>query len=141
MQTMGVMMKTKNLKNKALYIMAITASLFLLMFMVAATWIGFEVQSSCQNAQKQYGGDCVEALIQVMDNPDHSFREKNNAVWALGQVGDTRALATLEKYYTGDIPKRESLDKVLSQYELKKAINLLKGGVNVAGMIWRIARW
>lgn len=53
------------------------------------------------------------------------------AVWALGQIGDARALPVLQEYYTGNIPPRESPERVISRYELKKAIHLLRGGWNV----------
>jgi hypothetical protein len=46
-------------------------------------------------------------------------------------------LPVLEKYYTGDIPDREPLDRMISQYELKKAIDLASGGTNVASLLWR----
>jgi len=52
-------------------------------------------------------------------------------------LGDSRALPTLQKYYTGNIPNREPLDGVISQYELKKAINLTSGGVNLTAIFWR----
>lgn len=53
------------------------------------------------------------------------------AVWALGQIGDARALPVLQKYCTGNTPPRESPERVISRYELKKAIHLLRGGWNV----------
>jgi hypothetical protein len=30
----------------------------------------------------------------------------DSAIWALGQLGDDRALQMLEHFYTGDIPDR-----------------------------------
>jgi hypothetical protein len=56
----------------------------------------------------------------------------------LGQYGDNRALPALQNYYTGDIPEKEPLDKMISQYELKKAIKLAKGGLNITALFWRI---
>jgi len=56
----------------------------------------------------------------------------------LGQLGDNRTLPVLQSYYTGDIPEREPLDKTISQYELKKAINLTSGGFNMSAIIWRV---
>jgi hypothetical protein len=43
-------------------------------------------------------------------------------------LADQQALPTLEKYYTGQIPNKESLDKTLSQYELKKTIKWCQNG-------------
>jgi len=55
----------------------------------------------------------------------------------LGQLGDKRALSILEKYYTGNIPEKESFDNGLSQYELKKAIKPAQGSFNITHWIWR----
>jgi len=127
----------KKIKEKTFFIAAIGASIFLLFFFITSVWIGHEAKSLCQNAQWQYGGDCVEALIAQLDDEHQGFRDRNHAIWALGEMGDSRALPVLEKYYTGDIPDREPLDETISQYELKKAINLAKGGTNLTTWIWR----
>src|SRR3989338_5428385 len=79
----------------------------------------------------------ISALIMVLNDDSNSFRERNSAVWAMGQLGDRKALSYLRQYYSGNIPKRESLDKGLSQYELKKAINLASGGINITSIFWR----
>lgn len=130
-------MKTKTIKEKLFYLIAIGASIFLLFFFIGSVWIGYEAKSLCQQAQWQYDGDCVEALIAQLDDEHQGFRDRNHAIWALGQMGDSRALPVLEKYYTGDIPDREPLDDMISQYELKKAINLASGGTNITALMWR----
>jgi hypothetical protein len=124
-------------KQKLFYLGAIGVSVFLLFFIIGTTWIGYEVKSQCQEAQRAYSGDCVEALISLLEDENRSFRERNSAIWALGQLGDNRALPVLEKYYTGNIPDREPLDGTISQYELKKAINLASGGLNLGAFVWR----
>jgi hypothetical protein len=72
-----------------------------------------------------------------LEDENRSFKARNSAIWALGQFGDSRALPVLEKYYTGNIPDREPLNGTISQYELKKAIKLAKGGTNISAFIWR----
>ncbi len=138
-------MKSKNIKQKLFYLLAIGISVFLLFFIISASWIGYEVKNQCQEAQRDYGGDlsagkvdCVEVLISLLKDENRSFRARNDAIWALGQLGDARALPVLENLYTGDIPDREPYDGVISQYELKKAINLTSGGVNLSALVWRI---
>jgi hypothetical protein len=134
------------MKNKIFYAVAVGVSIFILFFVVGSVWIGYEVKSQCQEAEKEYppvGGqatdlDCVEALIVVLNDENKSFRARNSAIWALGQFGDNRAVPELEKYYTGNIPEREPLDKTISQYELKKALNLARGGFNISALVWRI---
>ena len=130
-------MNIKSIKEKLFYLVAIGLSIFLLFFFIGSVWIGHEAKNLCQQAQWQYGGDCVEALIAQLDDEHQGFRNRNHAIWALGQMGDDRALPVLEKYYTGDIPDREPLDETISQYELKKAINLASGGTNITVSIWR----
>ena len=43
----------------------------------------------------------------------------------------------VEKYYTGVIPEREPYDLGLSQYEMKKALKLLDGGLNLTHWVWK----
>lgn len=130
-------MKFKTIKEKLFYTFAVGSSIFLLCFFIGSVWIGYEAKSLCQNAKWQYGGDCVEALIDQLNDKNQGFRARNHAIWALGQLGGSRALPVLQSYYTGNIPSREPLDEVISQYELKKAVNLTRGGANITAFIWR----
>lgn len=130
-------MKIDNFKQVILYFTAIGVSIFLLFFVITCVWIGHDVKSQCREAKREYKGDCVEALIAVLNDEEKPLRQRNSAIWALGQLGDSRALPVLESYYTGDIPPREPLDGVISQYELKKAVNLASGGFNLGAIIWR----
>lgn len=134
-------MTSKKLINKflpqLLVLMAIGIGVFLLFFVISCTWIGFDVKSQCERAEDKYGKDCVESLMMLLDNENESFHARNSAIWALGQMGDSRALPMLEKYYTGNIPDREPLNGTISQYELKKAINLAQGGVNITTIFWK----
>ena len=130
------MIKNKFLA-KILYLGAISASIGMLFFVVTCTLIGYDVKDQCADAKAAYGGECVEALIVLMDDENKSFRSKNSAIWALGQLGDARGLPILKKYYTGEIPEREPQDKGISQYELKKAIKLAEGGLNLTVWAWR----
>ena len=73
----------------------------------------------------------------VLADEDRSYRARNSAIWALGQLGDVRVLPLLESYFTGQIPEREPYDAGISQYELKKAIKLAGGGLNLTAWAWR----
>jgi len=112
-------------------------SIFFLFFMATCFLIGRDVRKKCGEAKKQYTGNCVEALTSLLNDENQSFRARNSAIWTLGQLGNSYALPVLEKYYTGNIPPRESLDKMISQYELKKAIKLASGGLNITAFFWR----
>lgn len=130
-------MKIKRPVEKIGFIVAIGMSIVALLFVVALTWIGFEVAQQCEEAKTQYKGDCVEVLMKTVENEEESLRDRNEAIWALGQIGDDRALSTLQQMYTGDIPDREPYDETISQYELRKAIKLLSGGPNITAFVWR----
>lgn len=119
------------------YVVAVGLCIFLLFFVIGVTWIGAEVKNLCVVAQSDYEGDCVEALITLTTDESRGYRNRNNAIWALGQLGDSRAHAVLESLYTGDIPPREPLDAGISQYELRKAVDLTGGGVNPLAILWR----
>jgi hypothetical protein len=127
----------KKIKKPIGFLVAIGFSILGLFFVVTCTWIGVDVKTRCQEAKKDYSGTCVEALSQLLDDEDQAFRNRNSAIWALGQLGDKQALPILEKYYTGDIPDREPWNEVVSQYELKKAIKLLNDGKNITAIFWR----
>ncbi len=130
-------MRVKELKLQLIYAGAIGVGLLLLFIFIANVWIGHEAKNLCQNAKWQYGGDCVTALMAQLDDEHQGFRARNHAIWALGELGDSRALPLLEKYYTGVIPDREPLDETISQYELEKALKLARGGFNMTAWAWR----
>jgi hypothetical protein len=131
-------MKVKAIKEKLFYLFAIGISILLLLLFITNVWIGHEAKRLCQEAQWEYNKiDCVEALIATLDDEHQGYRTRNHAIWALGEFGDSRALPILQKYYTGNIPDRESLDRTISQYELKKAVNLTNGGLNITAWAWR----
>ena len=67
----------------------------------------------------RYPGDRVEALMELVADSDRSLKTRNRAVWALGQIGDARALPLLEEHYTGEECDHSRL---LCQRELRKAI-------------------
>jgi len=134
----------KNVKDWLFYWMAVGIGTFILFFLVTSTLIGSSVHDKCLHAQGRYGGDlpagrqgCVDALIKFLEDESNPIGERNSAIWALGQLGDAKALSVLEKYYTGDIPDREPWNDVVSQYELKKAIKLVDGGFNATHFVWR----
>lgn len=119
------------------YLAAIILSIGMLGFVIICTWIGYEVKRACLAATRQFSGDCVDALRLVVTDDHQGFRTRNTAIWALGELGDDRALPTLQSIYTGVIPDREPLDTMISQYELKKAIALVQGGPNLTAFVWR----
>lgn len=128
----------KNIKNKILYFLAVGGGVLILIFLITNIWIGHDVKRICQEAKWEYGkDDCVDALAIQLDDEKQGYRTRNHTIWALGQIGESRALPILKKYYTGNIPEREPVDKTISQYELKKAVMLAEGGLNISAFFWR----
>jgi len=77
-----------------------------LAFLTISWQIGSDVHAAGTTAVREYAGDRVSALMAYADSPSHSLRDRNRAVWALGHIGDPRALPFLEKEYTGK-PKQQ----------------------------------
>ena len=106
--------------------------------LVAFVMICFSIRSSVKEisaeATQQYPGDRIEALITYVKSENHSLRQRNRAVWALGQIGDERALPVLEKSYSGGPCDHDNL---LCQRELQKAIKACKGSFNATAWLPR----
>jgi hypothetical protein len=91
--------------------------------------IYYTVWKTCDLAKEKYGGKCQTALVAALEDENASPKEKNDAIWALGQMADSESLAALEKIYVGKVPEgREPLNDVVSQYEIEKAIRWVKNG-------------
>jgi hypothetical protein len=114
------------------------ASICFTFLFIVFLWICFDIRSGVKNisaeATQQYPGDRVEALIAYVKSEDHSLRKRNLAVWALGQIGDKRALPVLNQFYTGGPCDH---DHYLCQGELQKAIKLCQGSFNATAWLPR----
>lgn len=115
----------------------VSLSLIIIGWIGLSTFIGYQVHTVCIAATKYYSGDCTEALVKVVDETSFEYRFRNDAVWAIGQLGDRQALPMLQRYHTGVVPSKENYDQTLSQYELQKAIFLVTKGQNITAMWWR----
>jgi hypothetical protein len=87
-------------------------------------------------AQRRFGGDRVQALIQTVEADTLPLRERNRAVWALGQLRDPRALPVLRAHHTGAECQH---DRFLCQEEIEKAIGLITGERTFGGWLSRQA--
>lgn len=126
-------------KRVLFFAIIVGMSVSLLFLVIGVTWIGYEVKKLCQEARREYSGDCTEALISQLNDETRGFEPRNHAIWSLGQMGDPRALPVLQSYYTGVIPAREPYKDGISQYELRKAIALTSSGANIPGIFWKWA--
>ncbi len=126
------------LKKVVGYTLIIAVVVFVTGFGLVVRSIFVSVKQMCVEAAGEFEGDYVEALIGYVESPDHSFKEKNRAVWALAQIGDKRALPVLEVLYTGaGCDKPCNPDKHICQYEVDKAIRFCKDTNLVAAPLQR----
>ncbi len=111
---------------------------FLVVGLIGFVSVCFSIRSAVKEmsaeAVKEFPGDRVQALIAYVGSENHTLKKRNRAVWALGQIGDSRALAVLESFYTGG---KCDHDKHLCQRELKHAIYGCKGGLNLTAWLTR----
>jgi L-ascorbate metabolism protein UlaG (beta-lactamase superfamily) len=75
-------------------------------------------------AMREYPGDEVEALSAFVQSGRHPLPARNDAIWALAQLADPRALPALHGLETGRSCEHE---RFVCQYELRKAIDRCSG--------------
>jgi hypothetical protein len=124
--------------KKKIYYFLISGFTFLSILLVFLLhWTSSDIRAACKEAQEEFSGDCVESLLSYLQSNQHTFKEKNHAIWALGSIGDERAVPVLRKYLTGkDCEKPCRTDLYICQYGLKKAIKHCQG-LNVMKHVWR----
>jgi len=110
------------------------AGILLLGYGVMCLAIGAGVDNAMKKALEKFPGNGTEALITVARSADFPLKARNRAIWALGQLGDVRALAPLESLWTGK-PCDHAV--AVCQYELRKAIRQCRGGVNITRWAWK----
>jgi len=79
--------------------MAVSVTLFgMLLLLLAADGflIGSNLVLFSRQAQSRFPGTRVEALMALVNCQSCGRRDRNHAVWALGQLDDARALPVLE---------------------------------------------
>ena len=125
-------------RKRLMRVLYFTLAFLVIAFLAVCFIIGHGVNSISEKALRDHPGDKVAALMALVESEQHTYHDKNHAVWALGQLGDRRALPLLRKYYTG---AESGDDTSLSQYELKKAIALCEGEINIGALVWRHGSW
>ena len=98
------------------------------------------IKKTCEIATRKYPGDKVEALMMFVESNEsgydaHRYTANNHAFWALGQLGDERALPFLRKLSTGKPCDHETN---ICQGEIKEAIQNIEGNqFNLPKFLWR----
>jgi len=116
------------------YGLSICFALLLIGYLCICFSIRSSVKDISAQAVQEYPGDRVESLMAYVESENHGLRQRNRAVWALGQIGDSRALPVLEKFRTG---KPCNHDTTLCQREIVRAIEGCKGAFNATAWLPR----
>ncbi|MFH0795088.1 MAG: HEAT repeat domain-containing protein [bacterium] len=83
----------------------------------------YGLASICATARDQFPGDNVEALMALAQSEEAGFRDRNKAIWALGQIGDQRALPLLKRLQSEQAENRDRDPETgIEAYEVGKAI-------------------
>ena len=91
-------------------------------------------------ATQKYPGDKVEALMMSVESKEYGYnayryKTNNHIFWALGQLGDKRALPFLRDLLTGEPCDHETN---LCQGEIQEAIQKLETDqFNLPKFLWR----
>ena len=122
-------------KGTVAVLMACAIVIFLL-----SLWIEVHVKKVCTMATEKYPGDKVEALMKFVETEETSYRadlyrSNNHAFWALGQLGDKRALPFLKGLVKGGSCNHNTN---LCQGEIQEAIDKLESDqFNLPKYLWR----
>lgn len=107
---------------------ALTLSILLLLTLCfywgVRSWIKSDIDKIGYQAQSSYQGDKTDALIAVLKSDNECIDNKNKAIWALGKLGNKRALPVLESLQVNADCNHDSM---VCQREIEKAIDLIEG--------------
>lgn len=113
------------LKKALVYTFSYGALAFAILYAIACLFIFTSVKVICTKAEREFQQDHVTSLMAVVNSDKSTYKDKNDAIWALGQIGAKQALPLLEGMYTGIKDERCNLDENICQYELEKAIRFI----------------
>ena len=118
-------------------IMLVVCAIAILLVSLA---IELGVKNVCAAAMREYPGDKVDALMKSVDADTYGYNARlysanNKAFWALGQLGDPRAVPFLRTLLTGEECDHETN---LCQGEIQEAMQKLEGNkFNLPKVLWR----
>lgn len=111
------------MKNKKLVLIIIIGVTFTSSIIYSFYSIYQSVFEISMKAKNNFGFDTVDSLVALVKSDKYSYYEKNQAIWALGQIGDKRALPTLSKLDTDEIQQKPwNSKKYIVQYTVEKSI-------------------
>ena len=107
---------------------------------VLSLLVELHVKKMCEMATQKYPGDKVEALMMSVETEEygydtHRYKMNNHIFWALGQLGDKRALPFLRDLLTHEPCDHETN---LCQGEIQDSIQKLeRDEFNLPEFLWR----
>jgi hypothetical protein len=109
--------------------------LFVATVVVSFATIYGKVAEVATGAMERYDADAVSALHSLALDESASYVERNDAVYALGQIGSKRSLPVLRRLDTY-VEQEKPLDRsrYIVQYEVEKAITQI-------GSSFIVTRW
>ncbi|MBU1018226.1 hypothetical protein KKA33_04330 [Patescibacteria group bacterium] len=119
-----------NLKRLAI-IGVTTLIAFLIFFAFSLRGIYNGVKTICDEYRGRFGGEsCAQSLMSSINSIETSIKEKNDALWALSQLGQEESLPFLY-----ELEERENcgLDECISDIMLNRAIRFSEG--------WTLTKW
>ncbi len=129
--------RLRSILLKGTLIVLLTCVVVIILF---SLWIELHLKKICAMATQKYPGDKVEALMMIVETKENTYRAdiysaNNHTFWALGQLGDKRALPFLKNLLTDEPCDHETN---LCQGEIKEAIQKLeKNQFNLPKFLWR----
>ena len=116
------------LRRFVIFTSSIVFSFIIILYGIICWTIFADVKGICNHAKEEFNGDVITSLTKLLNSDKYGYKDKNDAIWAMGQIGDPKALPVLESFYTGKPCERPcSLNKSICQRELKKAIQACNG--------------
>ena len=117
------------MKKTFLVILGTGLILFCVFVIYTFSTIHRQVEEITMIAVNEYKLDAIESLTRLVKSENHSFKDKNSAIWALGQFADQRALPFLEELYSQTAENSPcSRNNELCKYEIEKAIKWCMNG-------------
>ncbi|HOW28227.1 MAG TPA: HEAT repeat domain-containing protein [Elusimicrobiota bacterium] len=99
------------------------------------------VRGICVEAKNKFPGDSVESLISTVKSENLPFKKRNDAIWALGQLADPKALPYLTEIQPKTFCQKPCGGRYLCRYELDKAIKWCTQGNLTRWMYSNREKW
>ena len=127
--------------KKLAFLLVISLFSLFLIFICGSFFIIYQgVKTTCLKAKEDYKENCVNALIKYIQSNNKTFRDKNSAIWALGQLADKKTLPFLYELNKSLPERKKCSGDYLCKYEIKKAIKWCETS-NITSWMYKNRDW